>query len=309
MTLRATAFTDLVGCRLPIQQAGMGAISTPALAAAVARAGGLGMIGAAGQPAGNVSAQLQDAIALAGDGAHIGVNFLMPFLDPDALTAAAQAATIVEFFYGEPVGGVVAHVHEAGALASWQVGSLEEARKAVDEGCDLVVVQGREAGGHLRGTSPLLPLLREVRDAVDVPLVAAGGVGSGSAMAAALGAGADAVRLGTLLLATPEADVHPDYAAALVAATAEDTVVTDAFSLGWPDAPHRVLRRCVDASDIEQTPRSPVPPTRDFAGDVGTAALYAGTSVRHVTAVRPAAAVIGDLVREAEAVLRAAGDQ
>ncbi|MGH2799044.1 MAG: nitronate monooxygenase [Thermoleophilaceae bacterium] len=70
-------------------------------------------------------------------------------------------------------------MHRAGALAAWQVGSAEEATAAVRAGCDFIVVQGREAGGHLRGTAPLLSLLEQVRGEVDVPVVAAGGIGSG----------------------------------------------------------------------------------------------------------------------------------
>lgn len=303
MTLPSTAFTALVGCRVPIQQAGMGGITTPTLAAAVASEGGLGMIAASGLPADMVVAQLRDALDLASDGARIGVNFLMPFLDERALEEAAAIAHVVECFYGDPHPAIVERIHTGGALATWQIGSLDEARAAADAGCDLIVVQGREAGGHVRGTTPLGTLLRDVRNATQIPLVAAGGIGSGAAMAAALLGGADAVRVGTRFVATVEADVHHDYAAALVAAGADDTILTEAFSLGWPNAPHRVLRRCVDTSDLEPTQRSPSPPTRDFSGDVATAALYAGESVADVTGVVPAAQVIRDLMREAESAL------
>jgi NAD(P)H-dependent flavin oxidoreductase YrpB (nitropropane dioxygenase family) len=166
-----------------------------------------------------------------------------------------------------------------------------------------VVVQGHEAGGHVRGTTPLLPLLEEVRTRVDLPLVAAGGIGSGAQVAAALRAGADAVRIGTRLVATLEADAHPAYVEALVDADARDTVLTEAFAMGWPAAPHRVLRHCVGASDADAARRSPLPPTRGFAGDVASAALYAGTSVEHVTTIAPASAVIDELVRDAARAL------
>jgi NAD(P)H-dependent flavin oxidoreductase YrpB (nitropropane dioxygenase family) len=262
------------------------------------------MLGAAGLAAAQVEAQMRTTHELAGEGARIGVNFLMPFLDLEALEAAAGVAALVECFYGDPDPMVVDRVHHSGALAAWQVGSLEEARAAIDAGCDVVVVQGREAGGHVRGTSPLLPLLNDVRSALDVPVIAAGGIGSGAAIARVLAAGADAVRIGTRLVATPEADVHPDYAAALVAAQAGDTVLTEAFSEGWPNAPHRVLRACVDAGQAEFSARSPLPPSRSFVGDTAAAALYAGESVGDVTAVLPAAQVIRELVRDAESFLR-----
>ena len=182
---------------------------------------------------------------------------------------------------------------------------MDEDVAAVDAGCDLVVVQGHEAGGHVRGDRPLVALLPEVRAKVDVPLVAAGGIGNGEAMAVALRAGADAVRVGTRFVATDEADTHPDYVDALIGARGEDTVLTTAFGMAWPDAPHRVLRSSVDASDAPPASRSPLPPTREFAEDVAAAALYAGTSVSDVTRTAPAAEVMDELLREAEDALAA----
>ena len=228
----------------------------------------------------------------------------MPFLDERALNAAAAVARVVECFYDNPAGRIVDQIHAADALAAWQVGSLEEAVAAVGVGCDFVVVQGHEAGGHVRGNRPMHDLLREVREAVDIPIVAGGGIGTGSAVAAALLAGADAVRVGTRFVATLEASTHPDYAQALIRSTGADTMLTETFTLGWARAPHRVLRACVDASDDDPSTRSPAPPTRDFVGSVATAALYAGESVAAVTAIEPAAAVIRELVRDANDVLR-----
>src|SRR5204863_396936 len=130
-------------------------------------------------------------------GSAVGVNFLVPFLDPTAVEAAADRCPLVEFFWGDPSAELITHVHAGGAKAGWQIGSGDEARAAVDAGCDLIVAQGIEAGGHVRGTTGLLPLLDEVRAAVDVPVIASGGIGTGRAMAAALAAGADGVRVGT----------------------------------------------------------------------------------------------------------------
>ena len=292
---RHTRLTELVGCRLPIQQAGMGAVSTPALAAAVASEGALGMLGAAGLSPAQLADQLVAAAAAAGPEARIGVNFLVPFLDPAAFEAAAALAPVVECFYGDPDPALVARGHQAGALVAWQVGSREEALAGEAAGCDLLVVQGTEAGGHVRGRTPLVPLLASVRAATGVPLVAAGGIGSAGAVAAVLDAGADGARIGTRLLATPEADVHPAYVDALVEADADDTVITETFGAGWPAAPHRVLRACVEASDADPSSRSPLPPTRSFTGDVAAAALYAGTSVSDVRRVEAAAAVVREL--------------
>jgi nitronate monooxygenase len=299
--LTDTKFTRLLGTHFAIQQAGMGGISTPALAAAVARAGALGMIGAAGMSSDTLRRQLAEATGIAGDESRIGVNFLMPFLDLSVLDLAAAQAPLVECFYGAPDEAVVTRIHDGGALAAWQVGSVDEALAAETVGCDVIVVQGVEAGGHVRGTAPLLDLLGDLRDRTGLPLVAAGGLASGEAVTAALQAGADAVRIGTRLVATEEADVHPQYAEALVRARADDTALTEAFSMGWPSAPHRVLRSCIEASDADPSTRLPTPPGRDFSGDVSAAALYAGTSVDHIAGVLPATEVISRLVAEVDA--------
>jgi nitronate monooxygenase len=227
---------------------------------------------------------------------------------------------VVEFFYGEPDAALVDAVHAGGALAFWQVGSVEEAVAAARAGCDAVVAQGTEAGGHVRGTTGLLPLLAAVLDAVDVPVVAAGGIGTPRAMAAALAAGADAVRVGTRFVAATEANAHADYVAALVGARAEDTVLTRRFSVMWPDAPHRVLRSAVAAAEAcpdevvgelevdgtrQPLPRFAIPcPTRATTGTITAMALYAGESVGAVRSVMPAAEIVGELADGAEHLLR-----
>jgi NAD(P)H-dependent flavin oxidoreductase YrpB (nitropropane dioxygenase family) len=313
-----TRLTTLLGCVVPLQQAGMGGIATPPLALAVADAGGLGMLGGATVPA-PILAEMLDALGARTRGVF-GVNFLMPFLDRDAVAVAATRARVVEFFYGEPDEALVDAVHAGGALACWQVGSVEEAVAAARVGCDFVVAQGTEAGGHVRGRTGLLPLLGAVLDAVDVPVVAAGGIGTARAMAAALAAGADGVRVGTRFVAATEADAHPEYVAALVSARAEDTVLTERFAVMWPDAPHRVLRSAVAAAEAypgevvgemaflgmrEELPRFAVPcPTRATTGTIAAMALYAGESVGAVRRVVPAADIVRELADGAERLLR-----
>ena len=288
------------------------------LAAAVTRAGALGMLGGVMQPAALLAEEL-DAVEREADG-PVGVNFLMPFLDRDAVEAAAERARVVEFFYGEPDAELVKVVRSRGALAAWQTGSAEEARAAEQAGCDFVIAQGVEAGGHVRGTTGLLPLLDQVLNAVDVAVVAAGGVGTERGMAAALAAGADAVRVGTRFLAAEEADVHSSYIDALIEAGPEDTVLTETFSTMWPDAPHRVLRSCVAAAESLEDEivgeiahaggRMPVqrlsPPTpgRTATGRVDAMALYAGQSVGAVQHRQPAGTIVRELAEGAERLLR-----
>lgn len=250
-------------------------------------------------------------------GGTFGVNFLMPFIDRGAVEVAASKAKLVEFFYGEPDRTLIELVHEGGALVCWQVGSREEAQEAVAAGCDLIVAQGREAGGHVRGSLALLTLLSQVLDVVGVPVLAAGGIGTARAMAAALAAGAAGVRVGTRFVAAQESRAHPEYVEALIASSAEDTVLTLTFSTDWPDAPHRVLRSSVEAATANQqepvgysengwgVPRlHPTPPNRETTGRIEAMALYAGESVDGVNDVQPAAQIVRELAEGAEELLR-----
>lgn len=303
-----TSFTRLVGCRHPLQLAGMGGVGSVALADAVTAAGGLGTAGLAGLPADAVE------MVLAGAAEPLAVNFLVPFVDPAAVEAAASRVRVVEFFYGDPDRSLVDLAHAGGALASWQVGSLDEARQAVDAGCDYLTAQGIEAGGHVRGTRPLRDLLDEVLRAVSLPVVAAGGIATAGQVADLLATGAAGVRVGTRFLVCPEADVHPAYAEALLAADGADTVLTEAFNVGWPGAPHRVLRASADRAQAGDGPTvgtlqmgpiqvpvprlSTLPPTRSAEGDVTAMAMYAGLGVGHVTRAQSVAEVVDDLMQQ-----------
>lgn len=312
-----TRFTQLVGASAPVQLAAMPGVSTPDLVSAVAEAGGLGML-----PAPMMSpAALEQALDEVGErtSGAFGVNFLVPFLDPDCVEVAARKARVVEFFYGEPSSELVARVHALGALASWQVGSLAEAVAAERAGCDLVVAQGTEAGGHVRGQTSLLPLLSQVLDAVAVPVLAAGGIATGRDLAAVLACGAAGARIGTRFVVAAESGAHPSYVNALLAASAADTCLTEAFSGMWPNAPHRVLRSAITAAEARSedivgetslggqavpVPRfSVICPSRETTGHIDAMALYAGESVANVRRVEPAAEIVRDLVSGAEAAM------
>lgn len=298
----ATSVTALFGCRYPLQQAGMAGVASAQLAIAVAAAGGIGMLSGTGGSK-DLSAQL-DEVGAAGP---IGVNFLVPFLDRAALEEAASRASFVELFWGTPDRQLVAAASEGGARTGWQVGSADEARAARDAGCDIVIAQGVEAGGHVRGVVGLLPLLEEVQSAVDLPVMAAGGIGTGRAMAAALIAGAGGVRIGTRFVAAVEAMAHPAYVDALIEARAQDTVLTTAFGTGWPDAPHRVLRACIEAGEGLGSAQVWTPnwPSVGYAGAAEARALYAGQSVGAVRARQSAAEIVAEVMQEAEAVIAA----
>lgn len=127
--MRQTSFTELVGCRLPLQLAGMGGeISDIGLSAAVTQAGGLGMLGGGGVPSDALRSTLE-ALSEAADG-PFGVNFLMPFIDRDAVQAAARLCRVCDFHFGTPDASYIELVREGGAVAGWQIGSQEEAAAA-----------------------------------------------------------------------------------------------------------------------------------------------------------------------------------
>lgn len=272
---------NLVGCTLPVQLAAMGGVGTTELAAAIAAAGGLGMVPAGTQPAAGAC----------------GVNFLMPF-EPslDDIAAAAGQCRVVEFFYADPRRDVVAAAHRAGALAGWQVGSAAEAVAAETAGCDYVVAQGTEAGGHVRGSQSLDEVLAQVLSSVRIPVVAAGGIATAERTAAVIRSGAGAVRVGTRFVASPESGAHPDYVQRLLAASADDTVLTEWFDDGWVNAPHRVLRSSVAAAQKTGW-KATVPPYRGVDRDPSDMAMYAGMGVGDVNRIQPAAEVVADLVR------------
>jgi NAD(P)H-dependent flavin oxidoreductase YrpB (nitropropane dioxygenase family) len=275
-----TSFTELVGCPYPLQLAAMGGgVGGPELAAAVRDAGGLGMVTAG------------EAVP-----SGCGVGFLAPFIDSlNEVAEATRQSHIIEFFYGAPNPALVACAHDGGALVGWQVGSASEAAAAQAAGCDYVIAQGFEAGGHVRGDQPLDVVLAEVRVRVAVPVVAAGGISSPDRVAELIAAGADAVRVGTAFLACPEARTHPDYVASILNAAGDATVLTEWFNEGWPGAPHRVLRAALEAAKRSGW-RAVKPPTRDDTRSVSDMAQYAGTGVGGITISQSAHRVLRHLV-------------
>src|SRR2546421_5388884 len=184
-----TRFTDLTGCKVPIQQAAIGGLARPQLATAVSEAGGLGMVYAGSFDPNHMTEVFEDMRHRTSG--VFGANFLIPeaFVSDlneihEQVEAASKLVKVVEFFYRQPDASLVDLVHKGGALASWQVGSDEEAVAAAEAGCDMIVAQGIEAGGEVRGEVSLLTLLRQVFDFVKGPLLTAGGLGCGRALAA-----------------------------------------------------------------------------------------------------------------------------
>jgi NAD(P)H-dependent flavin oxidoreductase YrpB (nitropropane dioxygenase family) len=303
---------DVRRLEVPIVQAGMGMVARHELAAAVSEAGGLGTIAGARAA---IAEELAAARRLTDR--PIAVNLLLPFVRPRDLAAAAKADVVVTF-WGPP---------RRPAPTTWmhQCGSVEEARAAEAAGADAVIAQGVEAGGHVRGTTPLLELLERIRAAVRVPVLAAGGLATREDVATVLEAGAAAAVVGTRFLLSDESRAHPEYKRRGQAAT--QTILTTLFGLGWPDAPHRVIPNAASERWLRAAPwvnaanrlarplalrlpaatqdralavqrawlplLSPQPPTDDApAGLVDSGPLYAGTSIERIDDVRPAATLV-----------------
>jgi NAD(P)H-dependent flavin oxidoreductase YrpB (nitropropane dioxygenase family) len=243
-----------------------------------------------------------------------------------------EGVRVVSTSWGDPAPYVEA-IHASGAAHVHMVASSAEARRAADAGVDAVVAQGWEAGGHVQGVVATLPLVAAVLDAVDpLPVFAAGGIADGRGLAAVLAMGAVAGWVGTRFLLANEADVHDDYRRLLIEATETDTVYTELFDGGWPDAPHRTLR----TSTVEAwlAAGSPPPgsrpeegepvarrgdgepimrysddlPTRRTTGRATAMALYAGQGVSLAAHTAPAAEIAREIAADARARLRCAAD-
>jgi NAD(P)H-dependent flavin oxidoreductase YrpB (nitropropane dioxygenase family) len=230
---------DRLGVERPILQSGMaGGLSTPELAAAVSRGGGLGSIGLV--PPRSFAAAIAEAQRLA-EGRPLAVNLLLPFTQRAhvevAIAAKVRAAVL---FYGfRP--DLVAALKAAGVFVLHQVGTLEEARRALRDGANGLIAQGLQAGGHLLGREPTTELLGRLRASdlgTQTPILAAGGIARADDVRAARAAGADGVLCGSRFLLTTESGAHPLYQERLLGAPR--TIVTQLFGLGWP-ARHRVV--------------------------------------------------------------------
>jgi nitronate monooxygenase len=312
-----TPLCGLLGIDQPIVQAPVGPAAVPRLAAAVSKAGALGMVSLSW--AADVADVIGETAALTGR--PFGGNLVLEWDQHRRLDQALEAGLrIISLTWGDPA-PYVGRAHDAGALVLHTVGSAEEARRAVACGVDVIVAQGWEAGGHLRGSVATLPLVPAVVDAVaPVPVIAAGGIGDARGVAAVLALGAQAAWLGTRFLLAEEAPVHEDYRRALIAAAETDAQwYADLYQAGWPDAPHRAIANSTAAAweaagrpapggrpgEAEQIAWGPsgepivryssVLPLEGDTGDIGALSLWAGQSVALAQRIQPAADIIAEL--------------
>ncbi|HEU5158979.1 MAG TPA: nitronate monooxygenase [Streptosporangiaceae bacterium] len=333
MSVLSTRFTERFAVPYPFACAGMAiAGGTPDLAVAVTRAGGIGAVGAALTPAD----RLRDIIRRVRDGvgaAPFNINLITYFDSAEQVRVCAEERVpIVSFHWGHPPTDHIEHLRAAGVSVWEQVGSADAAKLAVDDGVEVVVAQGWEAGGHNYGGLPTMVGVPAVVDAVGdhVPVLAAGGITDGRQVAAALCLGADGVWVGTRLVASAEAHVHPEHHRRLISCVGEDTVLTSIFGPEWPEFnPMRVQRDRVVAEWHDRLDQ--VPTVRDSLEQVGTTVLdgteivlrkfnvlppvpetkadweempwLMGQGVGFVHDIRPAGEIVREMMDQAERVL------
>jgi NAD(P)H-dependent flavin oxidoreductase YrpB (nitropropane dioxygenase family) len=281
------AFLETLGIRAPVVQAGMGGgLSRHELAAAVSEAGGLGTIAVNGAAA--IERELAAARRLTDR--PVAVNLLLPFARRDWFEAAAGADVVVTF-WGAPK-------RRTGSAWLHQCGSVEEAHAARAAGADGAILQGVEAGGHVRGTTPALALLEraraEIRDP-GFPLLLAGGIAERGDVAAALAAGAEGAVAGTRFLLSEESRAHPAYRKRLV--DADSTVLTELFGAGWP-APHRVVPNAATEHHLSGAdPRGPRlnRALNRITGGPGARYMPVSLQVRIARAQRPGSRLLSPL--------------
>ena len=312
-----TRLTEMLHIEHPVMLAGMGGVAYSDLVAAVSNAGGYGCLGASTMSAERLAHEIAATKALTTK--PFGVDLLTAFTETlqhnVELLIEGGASTFVAGL------GVPAHVidlcHDHGVLVISMCGKVEHAKRALDAGCDLVVAQGTEAGGHT-GTVATLPLVPLIVDAMDgaIPVVAAGGIFDGRGLAAALSLGAAGVWIGTRFIATPEARAIPGYRESILESREDGTVVSRAFS----GKTMRVLRNeTTDRYDADPSLLKKFPDqlavafhdgTFHLGGDERTLGVDprregypAGQAVGAITAVVPAGDIVRSIVAEAERVI------
>ncbi len=318
-----TEVCDLLGCTYPILLAGMGGPSRSELVAAVTNAGGFGFLGMVRESPELIACEIARVRGLTDR--DFGVNLIpaatkAPLLEAELAACIAAKVPVVALFWDLST-DIVQRLRDEGIFVVCQVGDPKEAEQAQAAGAQIIVAQGLEAGGHVRGRTPLLKLLPQVIANVDVPVVAAGGISNGKQVAATLKAGAKGALIGTAFLATTESFSHDYHKQRIVEAAPGTTVHTDAFHVNWPRGAFvRVLPNSVtrgDHGDPFSGHRQVIgkegersiwlfstdSPLRNMTGDFEAMALYAGEGSGAINDIVPARERLNMILAEAAAIL------
>ena len=319
-----TPLLQILDCEWPILGAGMGGVARHRLAAAISNAGGFGCLGMVREPAERVRAEIEAYRRLSDR--PFAVNLIPAATERGLLETQVEACLALSVpvmaLFWDLDAELIRRLKDHGLRVIQQIGSAAEAEAALRAGVDVLIAQGVEAGGHVRGQVSTFALLPEVVALSPVPVVASGGIASGTALVAALALGAQGVSCGSAFLVTHESNAHAHHKKRLIESGAADTLLTEKFFRNWPmPAPVRVLRNAVtegrhDALHaLRSTPAigaqdgAPVylfstdSPLEDATGIVDDMAIYAGQSCGQVHDLCSAGERLRRLVAEAEACL------
>lgn len=307
MTLK-TRLTTLLGIEHPIIQGGMAWTATAELAGAVSSAGGLGIIGAGHMPTDLLREQIRMAKAITSKPFGVNLMLLTPHIDELVQMVLDEHVPVVTTGAGNP-GKYMASLMDAGIKVIPIVPSVALAKRMESIGADAVIGEGMEAGGHI-GELTTMVLTPQLVDAVDIPVVAAGGIADGRGLAAAFALGAEGVQVGTRFMCASECTIHPAVKAEVIKAKDRDTIVTGR-STGHPV---RVIKNKL-AREIMELDRDNKPEEIEALGagklalamrqgDTAMGSLMAGQAAAMVTEIEPAAEIITSMIAEAEEIMR-----
>jgi NAD(P)H-dependent flavin oxidoreductase YrpB (nitropropane dioxygenase family) len=312
-----TPICDLLDIEHPIALGGMGSATSPALVAAVSRAGGLGALGChylTPQQIGERATAIRRET-----NKPFGLNFLVFDIHEDAFAAAlALRPAVMQFAWARPdqdLKSLFDRAHDAGSKITHMAGTVPEAERAASAGADVIIAQGTEGGGHV-GWMASMPLIPMVVDAVrPIPVLAAGGFADGRGLVAALSLGADGILLGTRFLATVESPLHPNFKQAIVDSDGHDTQLSEIPDIAagqvWPGAMTRSRRNkfverwagrewALRQNRAEAIAR--LRAARD-AGDIDEGPLSMGQDAGLIHDIPPAAEIVRRIAEEADEIL------
>ena len=306
-----TRLSRLLGVEHPLIQGGMAWTATAELAAAVSNAGALGIIGAGQMPTDVLRTEIRNAKTLTD--APFGVNLMLltPHIDDIVQMVLEEGVDVVTTGAGNPSKYMTA-LKDKGIKVLPIAPSVALAKRMESIGADAIIGEGMEAGGHI-GDLTTMVLVPQLVDAVDIPVVAAGGIADGRGVAAAFALGAEGVQVGTRFMCAVECTIHPDVKAQVIRAKDRDTVVTGR-STGHPV---RVLKNKL-SRQIEVLDRNNLADEIEALGsgklalamrngDVDMGSLMAGQAAALVCEIQPAAEIVDQLMSGAEAVMRSLG--
>ena len=304
-----TEITELLGIQYPIIQGGMAWVAEHHLAAAVSEAGGLGLIGAANAPAEWVREQIRAAKNLTEQPFGVNIMLMSPYADEVAQVVVEEGVKVVTTGAGSPE-KYMEQWKQSGIRVIPVVASVALAKRMERCGADAVVAEGCESGGHV-GESTTMALVPQVVDAVQIPVIAAGGIADGRGIAAAFMLGAKAVQMGTRFIATQEAQVHESYKNQVLRAKDIDTRVTGR-STGHPvralrnEMTKRYLELEQEGASFEELEQLTLGGLRRAAveGDVRMGSMMAGQCAGLVREILPCSELVPQLMQEAKACMK-----